>query len=133
MVSGRGPPPADLPPSSEQVVSAAGSLGISKEELEKALRLTGNRFAPMNLAASARTPGVEHHALREALRVSIRRRRPNAPPRAPSAPLGGEAPCQIRCATSDENAVACGLKLDHKVLCARPCDNNKCGKHTTSP
>ena len=66
-VSRRGPvrgPPPDLPPSSEQVASAAEALGTSKEEIATALRLTGDRFAPMNFAASARKLGVEHNALR---------------------------------------------------------------------
>ena len=98
-----------------------------KEELATALGLTGERFAALKFAASARALGVEHNALREALGIPIRRRRPNEPPRGPPAAPADEAPCRMRCGTSDENAVGRSLTLDHKVICTRPCENKKRG------
>ena len=122
----RGPPPADVPPSPEQVAAAAEQLGIRVEQLSEALRLSDGRIDPMNFAASARTLGMEHNALREALGLPARRRGLPGPPPGPP-PAGEEPPCRIRCGTSDPNAVGCGLTPDYKVVCTRPCDNNKCG------
>ena len=39
----------------------------------------------------------------------------------------GEPECFFRCGQSDEEAVGCGLTPEFKVICHRPCDNNKCG------
>ncbi|MDE0262878.1 MAG: YHYH protein [Bryobacterales bacterium] len=123
----RGPPPPDQPPNAEQVAVAAERLGIDTESLAKALRLTDGRVDPMNFAASARALGVELGALREALALPARRRGPGGPPPARPAAGGEEPPCRFRCGTSDPNAVGCGLTRDYKVVCTRPCDNNKCG------
>jgi len=123
----RGPPPPDQPPSPAQVALAAERLGIDTQSLAKALRLTDGRVDPMNFAASARALGVELGALREALDLSARRRGPGGPPPARPSAGGEEPPCRFRCGTSDPNAVGCGLTPDYKVVCTRPCDNNKCG------
>ena len=122
----RGPPPPDQPPSPDQVAAAADRLGIDTGVLARALRLTDGRVDPMNFAASARALGVELGALREALGLPTRRRGPPGPPA--GQPAGTEEPpCRFRCGTSDPNAVGCGLTPDFKVVCTRPCDNNKCG------
>ena len=123
----RGPPPPDQPPSPAQVAEAAERLGIDARALATALRLTDGRVDPLNLAASARALGVELSALREALGIPPRRRGPGGPPPAQRSVGGEEPPCRIRCGTSDPNAVGCGLTPDFKVVCTRPCDNNKCG------
>ena len=77
---------------------------------------------PVNLAASARTLGIDPDKLNEALGARPRRR----PPRVNQAPPG-EPECFFRCGQSDEEAVGCTLTPEHKVVCFRPCDNNKCG------
>ena len=123
----RGPPPPDQPPSPAQVAEAAERLGIDARALATALRLTDGRVDPLNFAASARALGVELSALREALGIPPRRRGPGGPPPAQRSVGGEEPPCRIRCGTSDPNAVGCGLTPDFKVVCTRPCDNNKCG------
>lgn len=123
----RGPPPPDQPPSAAQVAAAAERLGIDSQSLAKALRLTDGRIEPMNFAASARALGIELGALREALGLPPRRRGPGGPPPARPSAGGEEPPCRFRCGTSDPNAVGCGLTPDYKVVCTRPCDNNKCG------
>ena len=123
----RGPPPPDQPPSPAQVAEAADRLGIDAQALATALRLTDGRVDPLNFAASARALGVELSALREALDLPPRRRGPGGPPPAQRSVAGEEPPCRIRCGTSDPNAVGCGLTPDFKVVCTRPCDNNKCG------
>ena len=123
----RGPPPPDQPPSPAQVAEAAERLGIDAQALATALRLTDGRVDPLNFAASARALGVELSALREALGIPPRRRGPGGPPPAQRSVGGEEPPCRIRCGTSDSNAVGCGLTPDFKVVCTRPCDNNKCG------
>ncbi len=90
--------------------------------MAKALRANQGNLKPINLAASARTLGVEQDQLIEAMgrTQQPRRQRPNqAPP--------GEPECFFRCGQSDEDAVGCTLTPDHKVLCYRPCDDNKCG------
>ncbi len=124
---GGGPPAADRPPTMEQVSAAAKKLGIDEQKLVAALRLTEGRVVPMNFSASGRALGVENNALREALGLPPRRRGPPGPPPGPLPAPGEEPPCLIRCDTSDENAVGCGLTPEHKVICSRPCDNNKCG------
>ena len=123
----RGPPPPDQPPSPAQVAEAAERLGIDARALATALRLTDGRVDPLNFAASARALGVELSALREALGIPPRRRGPGGPPPAQRSVGGEEPPCRIRCGASDPNAVGCGLTPDFKVVCTRPCDNNKCG------
>ncbi len=123
----RGPPPPDQPPSPAQVAEAGERLGIDAQALATALRLTDGRVDPLNFAASARALGVELSALREALGLPPRRRGPGGPPPAQRSVGGEEPPCRIRCGTSDPNAVGCGLTPDFKVVCTRPCDNNKCG------
>lgn len=123
----RGPPPPDQPPSPAQVAEAAERLGIDTQALATALRLTEGRVDPLNFAASARALGVELSALREALDLPVRRRGPGGPPPAQRSVGGEEPPCRIRCGTSDPTAVGCGLTPDFKVVCTRPCDNNKCG------
>ena len=123
----RGPPPPDQPPSPAQVAEAAERLGIDAGALATALRLTDGRVDPLNFAASARALGVELSALREALGIPPRRRGPGGPPPAQRSVGGEEPPCRIRCGASDPNAVGCGLTPDFKVVCTRPCDNNKCG------
>ena len=123
----RGPPPPDQPPSPAQVAEAAERLGIDARALATALRLTDGRVDPLNFAASARALGVELSALREALGLPLRRRGPGGPPPVQRSVGGEEPPCRIRCGTSDSNAVGCGLTPDSKVVCTRPCDNNKCG------
>lgn len=122
-----GPPPPDQPPSAAQVAAAAERLGIDAEALAGALRLTDGRIDPMNFAASARALGIELGALREALNLPARRRGPAGPRPARPSTGGEEPPCRFRCGTSDPNAVGCGLTPDYKVVCTRPCDNNKCG------
>lgn len=123
----RGPPPPDQPPSRDQVAAAADRLGIDTGVLARALRLTDGRVDPMNFAASARALGVELGALREALGLPPRRRGPAGAPSGQPAAGRAEPPCRFRCGTSDPNAVGCGLTPDFKVVCTRPCDNNKCG------
>ena len=123
----RGPPPPDVRPSPDQVTAAAARLGIDRQALARALRLTDGRIDPLNFAASARALGVELGTLREALGLPPRRRGPAGPPTGQPAGGRGEPPCRFRCGTSDPDAVGCGLTPDYKVVCTRPCDNNKCG------
>ena len=118
----RGPGAGPPRPSADQIRTAAQALEVSEGSLAKALRVEGGSVKPVNLAASARTLGVEEGRLVEALgqRQGPRRQRQNqAPP--------GEPECFFRCGQSDEDAVGCTLTPDHKVICFRPCDDNKCG------
>ena len=106
----------------DQVEAAAQELGKDEATIAKALRVEPGNIKPSNMAASARTLGVEQARLMEALGRQARPRRPRqnqAPP--------GEPECFFRCGQSDEDAVGCTLTPDHKVLCFRPCDDNKCG------
>lgn len=82
---GRGQGPASLEPrpTDEQVARAATELGIPVDRLAEALRLTEGRVAPMNYAASARTLGIDHHALSEALGTPMPARGRGGPPRGP--------------------------------------------------
>lgn len=87
-----------------------------------ALRVEPGSVKPVNLAASARVLGVDAAQLIEALGRTPpppRRRRNLAPP--------GEPECFFRCGQSEEDAIGCTLTPDHKVICFRPCDDNKCG------
>ncbi len=118
-----GPPPGGTRrPSPEQVRAASAALGLEPEQVAKALRVEPGGMRPINLAASARSLGVSQRQLLEALGRRPRPRRPRqnqAPP--------GEPECFFRCGQSEENAVGCTLTPDHKVVCFRPCDDNKCG------
>ncbi len=125
---GRGRPPLDKPPTPQQISEAADKLGIDEKTLASALRLADGRIVPMNFAASSRALGIETNALYEALGMPPRRRGPPGPPPGAPPPAAGEdPPCFFRCDLSDDNAVGCGLTPEHKVICTRPCDNNKCG------
>ncbi len=118
----RGGGPGGARPRQEQVVAAAEKLGVDHETLASALRVEPGSVKPVNLAASARTLGIDRDKLTEALGARPGRRRPRvnqAPP--------GEPECFFRCGQSDEEAVGCTLTPEHKVVCFRPCDNNKCG------
>ena len=119
----RGGGPGRTPrPSQSEVTAAAEALGLASDDVAKALRAEPGNLKPVNLAASARALGVEQGSLTEALgrQQRPRRQRPNlAPP--------GEPECFFRCGQSEEDAVGCTLTPDHKVLCFRPCDDNKCG------
>lgn len=109
-------------PSPAEVGAVAQALGADRETVAKALRVEPGGVKPINLAASARTLGVELPQLIEALgrtQAPRRPRRNQAPP--------GEPECFFRCGQSEENAVGCTLTPDYKVLCFRPCDDNKCG------
>ncbi len=109
-------------PSPEEVRAASEALSKDEATVAKALRVEPGGLKPVNLAASARTLGVEPGQLIEALGRSEAPRRPRqnqAPP--------GEPECFFRCGQSEENAVGCTLTPDHKVMCFRPCDDNKCG------
>ena len=115
----RGGPPLPTP---DQVTAAAEALGRPEAIVAKALRVEPGSIKPPNLAASARTLGVEPGELMEALGLPQRppRRRENqAPP--------GEPECFFRCGQSDADAVGCTLTPEGKVMCFRPCDDNKCG------
>ena len=117
-------PPVDPRPTAEQVKKAAAALDLEETVVASALRTSDERVVPMNFLASSRTLGVEEAALREGLGVPPRRRR--GPPPGQLAP-GEEPPCRFRCGQSDDDAVGCSLTPEHKVVCSRPCDNNKCG------
>lgn len=80
---GQGPASLEPRPTDEQVVRAANELGIPVDRLVAALRLTEGRVVPMNYAASARTLGIEHRALSEALGVPMPGRGRGGPPRGP--------------------------------------------------
>lgn len=109
-------------PGAEQVSKAAAALGIDSGKVAEALRVEPGSIKPVNMAAAARTLGIAENALRQALGG----RGGNRPPRANQNPPG-EPECFFRCGQSDEDAVGCTLTPDHKVVCHRPCDNNKCG------
>lgn len=118
----RGPRAGPGRVTAEQVAAVAEELGKDEATVAKALRVEPGTIKPSNMAASARTLGVEQARLMEALGRQLRPRRPRqnqAPP--------GEPECFFRCGQSDEDAVGCTLTPDHKVLCFRPCDDNKCG------
>ncbi len=119
----RGGGPGRQPrPSGEEVNAVATALDLSADDVAKALRVEPGNLRPINLAASARSLGIDQGQLVEALgrQPPPRRQRPNlAPP--------GEPECFFRCGQSEEDAVGCTLTPDHKVVCFRPCDDNKCG------
>ncbi|MEZ5352861.1 MAG: YHYH protein [Bryobacteraceae bacterium] len=118
-----GPPPGGPPrPTAQQVAAAAAKLKIDPAVLAKALRVTPGSVKPINLAASARALQVTESDLAEALGL----RRPPARQRPNQAPPG-QAPCFFRCGQSDAKATGCTLTPDHKVVCGRPCENNRCG------
>lgn len=119
---GGGPRPGGGRPSAAEVQAAAEALGADDEAVAKALRVEPGSIKPVNLAASARTLGLETGQLIEALgrtQAPPRRRQNQAPP--------GEPECFFRCGQSEEDAVGCTLTPEHKVICFRPCDDNKCG------
>ena len=118
-----GGPPRGGKPNAEHIAAAAKALEMDEGKVAKALRADPGNLRPPNIAASARTLGVEIGELREALGLSGRR---GGPPRINQSPPG-EPECFFRCGQSDEKAVGCALTPDHKVICHRPCDNNKCG------
>ena len=114
--------PGQARPNPQEVRAAAEALGADEGTVAKALRVEPGSVKPTNLAASARSLGVEQGELIEALGRTEPppRQRPNqAPP--------GEPECFFRCGQSEEDAVGCTLTGEHKVLCYRPCDDNKCG------
>ena len=117
-----GGPPASPRPRPEEVQSVASTLNKDASEVAKALRVEPGGIKPINLAASARTLEVDTAKLIESMgrtQPPPRRRQNQAPP--------GEPECFFRCGQSEEDAVGCTLTPDHKVLCFRPCDDNKCG------
>ena len=117
-----GPPPVPERPSDSEVQAAATALDKDPGTVAKALRVEPGSVKPVNLDASARSLGVETGDLIEALGRTPsppRRRQNQAPP--------GEPECFFRCGQSEEDAVGCTLTPDHKVICFRPCDDNKCG------
>ncbi len=131
-----GPPPDSIPragrprggprgaarPTPNQVAAAAEALGVTEAQVAKALRVEAGGIKPVNLAASARTLGVEPGKL-----IEVLGRRQGPPrPRQNQAPPG-EPECFFRCGQSDEEAVGCTLTPEFKVMCFRPCDDNKCG------
>lgn len=116
------PPPGGARPDPSEVAAAASALSIDEVTVAKALRVDPGNLKPVNLSASARTLGIGPPELIEALgrrQPPRRQRRNQAPP--------GEPECFFRCGQSDEDAVGCTLTDEHKVLCFRPCDDNKCG------
>ena len=118
----RGGPPRDQRPRPEEVQAVASALNKDVAEVAKALRVEPGGIKPINFAASARTLEVDTAKLIESLGRTPpppRQRRNVAPP--------GEPECFFRCGQSEENAVGCTLTPEHKVLCFRPCDDNKCG------
>lgn len=120
--AGRRPGPGGARPSGDEVRAAAEVLGKDEEALARALRVEPGGVKPVNLAASARALGLEPAKLIEAMgrnQPPPRRRQNQAPP--------GEPECFFRCGQSEEDAVGCTLTPDHKVVCFRPCDDNKCG------
>lgn len=119
---GRQGPPPGRRPSDEQVLSASKKLGIPLDKLVKALRMEAGGVKPMNFAASAYVLGVEEPKLREALEF-----RGGPPPPRVNQAAPGEPECFFRCGKSSNDAVGCTLTPDHKVVCKRPCDGNKCG------
>lgn len=104
------------------VRAAAATLGLQAEQVAKALRVEPGGVRPIHLAAAARPLGVGQEQLLEALG---RRPRPRMPH--PNQGPNGEPECFFHCGQSEENAVGCTLTPDHKVVCFRPCDDNKCG------
>ena len=119
---GRGPGPGGARPTGEEVQAAAEALGKDEATMAQALRVEPGSVKPVNLAASARALGVDAAQLIEALGRTPpppRRRQNLAPP--------GEPECFFRCGQSEEDAIGCTLTPDHKVICFRPCDDNKCG------
>lgn len=117
-----GPAPGGARPSPEEVAALADALGKDEQRVARALRVEPGSVKPVNLAASARSLGVEPGQLIEAMgrnQAPPRRRQNQAPP--------GEPECFFRCGQSEEDAVGCTLTEDHKVICFRPCDDNKCG------
>ncbi len=124
---GRGPrggPPGrgQARPGPAEVRAAAEALGQDEATVASALRVQPGSIKPLNLAASARALGVEPGRLFEALgrqEAPPRQRQNQAPP--------GEPECFFRCGQSEEDAVGCTLTPNHKVICFRPCDDNKCG------
>ena len=117
-----GPGPGPGRPSNTEVQAAARALEKDDEAVAKALRVEPGSVKPVNLAASARTLGLETGELIEAMgrtQAPPRRRQNQAPP--------GEPECFFRCGQSEEDAVGCTLTPDYKVICFRPCDDNKCG------
>ena len=120
---GGGGPPGGRRPGPEQVAAAAAKLEMDENKVARALRVDPGNVRPVNMAASARTLGVDLGALRDALGAPGRG---GGPPRVNQNPPG-EPECFFRCGQSDEEAVGCGLTPEFKVICHRPCDNNKCG------
>ncbi len=117
------PGPGGARPGPEQVSKAAAALGVDAAKVAKALRVEPGGIKPVNMAAAARTLGVAEPKLREAMGGGGRGGRP---PRVNQNPPG-EPECFFRCGQSDEDAVGCTLSEQHKVVCHRPCDDNKCG------
>ena len=118
----RGPGPGGARPTTAEVQTAAETLSTDEEAVAKALRVEPGSVKPVNLAASARTLGLETGRLIEAMgrtQAPPRRRQNQAP--------AGEPECFFRCGQSEEDAVGCTLTPEHKVICFRPCDDNKCG------
>ena len=117
-----GPPPGNARPGPEEVQAVAEALNKDASTVAKALRVEPGGVKPINLAASARTLEVDTAKLMESMgrtQPPRRQRQNQAPP--------GEPECFFRCGQSEEDAVGCTLTPDHKVLCFRPCDDNKCG------
>ena len=117
-----GGPPASPRPRPEEVQAVAEALNKDASAVAKALRVEPGGIKPINLAASARTLEVDTAKLMESMgrtQPPRRQRQNQAPP--------GEPECFFRCGQSEEDAVGCTLTPDHKVLCFRPCDDNKCG------
>jgi hypothetical protein len=118
-----GPPPFGPPrPTAAQVTAASEKLKIDPSILAKALRVNAGAVKPVNLAASARTLKVSEKELIDALGLRPPPPRPRQNQAAP-----GQPECFFRCGQSDKNAIGCTLTSDHKVVCSRPCDGNKCG------
>ena len=117
-----GPGPGPARPTESEVHAAATALEKDPATVAKALRVDEGSVKPVNLDASARSLGIDSGELIEALgrtQPPPRRRQNQAPP--------GEPECFFRCGQSEEDAVGCTLTPDHKVICFRPCDDNKCG------
>jgi hypothetical protein len=121
----RGPPPRGGPgarPSMEAVKQAAERLGKDLPAVIRACRMEPGSVKPFNPAAAAHTLGLTEQALREALALPPG----GGGPRQNQAPPG-QPPCYFRCGQSDADAVGCTVGPDFRVICHRPCDNNKCG------
>jgi hypothetical protein len=106
----------------EAVRKAAGKLGKDLPSVIRAFRMEPASVKPFNPAAAAYTLGVTEAAVREALELPPG----GAGPRQNQAPPG-QPPCYFRCGQSDGDAVGCTIGPGFRVICYRPCDNNKCG------